>query len=350
MDLSNVLLTFGMVAYVGIIIFAANNEAINPQAPRLSRPLLFGVLGAMLLFALLMLQAALFTNLGAPEALGSEVMPAVDPSAALINLVITGLVGLAGAWMLWSVRPRRALKRLLGSGTGFDPESPVHTAAIVLTLALLVYTLGNLIIGGGLSGLAEEMTESGGVGVGETLLNQVLWGLAALLGVGLFIRRSPAGAAARLGLRWPTLPDLILGALTGVLMYFGIIAITAVWIAAVTPEQLEQQTAVSQLLTQSFNTLPIALLVSIAVAIGEELFFRGALQPIFGLWMTTLFFAALHTQYTLTPASLGIFLVSLALGLLRRRTSTSGAIIAHFVYNFIQLALAILVSSVLGGQ
>lgn len=344
------LLTFGMIAYVGIVIYAANNEAINPDAPRLSRPLLFGILGAMLVFALLMLQAALFTNLGAPEELGAEVMPTVDLTAALVNLVITGVLGLGGVWCLTSIRPRLALKRVLGSGTGYNPESPVHTAAIVLTLAMLVYTLGNLIIGGGLSGLAEEMAESGGVGIGETLLNQVLWVLAALLGVGLFIRRSPVDTAVRLALRWPTLSDLILGSLTGVLMYFGIIAITAVWMAAVTPEQLEQQTAVSQILTQSFNTLPIALLVSIVVAIGEEVFFRGALQPIFGLWLTALFFAGLHTQYTLTPASLGIFMVSVILGFLRRRTSTTGTIIAHFVYNFIQLALAILAASFLGVQ
>lgn len=344
------LLTFGMVAYVGIAIFAANNESLNPDAPRLSRPLLLGILIAMLLFAMLMLQAALFTNLDTPEEFGVNTLPEVDLTAALANLLITGLIGLVGAWCLWSIRPRRAIKRLLGDGTAYDPESPVHTAAIILTLALLVYTVGNLIVGGGLSGLAEEMLESGGVGIGETLLNQALWVLAACLGVGLFIRRTPAVAAARLGLRWPTLSDAILGVLTGLLMYFGIIALTAIWFAAVTPEQLEQQTAVSQILTQSFNTLPIALLISIAVAVGEEIFFRGALQPVFGVWLTALFFTALHTQYTFTPASVGIFFVSLVLGFLRRRTSTSGTIIAHFVYNFVQLAVAILASSFLGGQ
>ena len=89
-------------------------------------------------------------------------------------------------------------------------------------------------------------------------------------------------------------------------------------------------------------TLPLSLAISLVVAFGEEIFFRGALQPVFGIWLTSLFFAVIHTQYTLTPATLMIFITALALGWLRQRHSTSAAIIGHFVYNFIQLALAVL--------
>jgi len=60
------------------------------------------------------------------------------------------------------------------------------------------------------------------------------------------------------------------------------------------------------------------------------------------LGLTSLFFALVHMQYTLTPATLIIFVVAVGLGILRRRQSTTAAIIAHFVYNFVQLALAIL--------
>jgi membrane protease YdiL (CAAX protease family) len=85
------------------------------------------------------------------------------------------------------------------------------------------------------------------------------------------------------------------------------------------------------------------------VALGEEVFFRGALQPVFGLGLTSVFFALLHTQYTLTPASAGIFLVSLGMGWLRQRYSTTAAIFAHFAYNFIQLALVALANMALNG-
>jgi uncharacterized protein len=77
--------------------------------------------------------------------------------------------------------------------------------------------------------------------------------------------------------------------------------------------------------------------------------FRGALQPVFGLWITSIFFALLHTQYTLTPASLTIVVVALGLGWLRRRYSTAASIVAHFVYNFVLLALPLLFSSTGGG-
>jgi membrane protease YdiL (CAAX protease family) len=87
------------------------------------------------------------------------------------------------------------------------------------------------------------------------------------------------------------------------------------------------------------------LLLSVIVAIGEEVFFRGALQPIFGNVLTTIIFTALHTQYTLTPATILIVATSLALGWLRSRYSTSASIIAHFVYNFIQLAIAVMVGT-----
>jgi membrane protease YdiL (CAAX protease family) len=44
----------------------------------------------------------------------------------------------------------------------------------------------------------------------------------------------------------------------------------------------------------------------------------------------------------LTPAMLIILVVGSGLALLRRYQSTTSAIIAHFIYNFVPIALAIL--------
>ena len=118
-----------------------------------------------------------------------------------------------------------------------------------------------------------------------------------------------------------------------------------VWARLVSPQELQQQTAASEQIAQAFNTLPVSLALSLIVAIGEEIFFRGALQQVFGIWLTSLLFAVIHTQYTLTPATLIIFVTALALGWLRNRYSTSASIVGHFVYNFIQLALAALVGA-----
>ncbi|MBK8021399.1 MAG: CPBP family intramembrane metalloprotease [Chloroflexi bacterium] len=98
-------------------------------------------------------------------------------------------------------------------------------------------------------------------------------------------------------------------------------------------------------LAQSFAGIRQGIVLSLLVAFGEETFFRGALQPVFGNLLTSVFFLILHTQYTLTPASLLLFLVSLALGWLRNRHSTTAAFVAHFVYNGALLTL----SSLQGG-
>jgi membrane protease YdiL (CAAX protease family) len=96
--------------------------------------------------------------------------------------------------------------------------------------------------------------------------------------------------------------------------------------------------------------LPAAFWLALTAALSEEILFRGALQPVFGLPLTSVYFALVHMQYALTPAAVIIFVVALGLGWLRQRQSTSSAIIAHFVYNFVQLAVAILAASLLAGR
>ena len=127
------------------------------------------------------------------------------------------------------------------------------------------------------------------------------------------------------------------------------IVLGAVWSALTPAADLKAQTVAAEQIGRAINTLPLALLVSLTSAIGEEIFFRGALQPVFGIPLTSVFFALFHIQYTLTPASVLIFVVALGLGWLRSRYSTSASIIAHFVYNFVPLTLAILFGSSLGG-
>jgi membrane protease YdiL (CAAX protease family) len=146
----------------------------------------------------------------------------------------------------------------------------------------------------------------------------------------------------------PTRADVVWGVCAGIGLYVALIVMSTIWSALVPLDQIEQQSAAAEQIANAFNTLPLAFLLSLAAGVSEEILFRGALQPIFGLVPTSIFFALLHVQYSLTPATIIIFIVGLGLGILRQRQSTSAAIIAHFVYNFVQLALAILVLGVLG--
>src|SRR5262249_4954448 len=144
------------------------------------------------------------------------------------------------------------------------------------------------------------------------------------------------------------LKEIAAGVLSGLGLYIVALPLLLLWSLLVSPDVFAQQTAAAEQMARSINTLPLAFVVSISVAIGEETFFRGALQPVFGILPTSIFFALIHSQYTLTPATLLILIVGVGLGLVRNRWGTSSAIIGHFVYNFVQFALAILsVSAIL---
>jgi uncharacterized protein len=197
------------------------------------------------------------------------------------------------------------------------------------------------VLGGGLGGLAE-MIEISGISFMEVFFNGLLWVIVAFLGVGYAIRRRLPDTLARLGLRAPTVADWRAGGSFALLLTAFQICAGSLWVLLAPPEQLAEQTAASQAIGMAIDTLPLALAVSVFAAFGEEIFFRGALQPVFGLVPTALFFTFVHLQYTLTPASVLIIVVALALGWVRQRYSTTAAIIAHFLYNFIPLSLSLL--------
>jgi uncharacterized protein len=71
----------------------------------------------------------------------------------------------------------------------------------------------------------------------------------------------------------------------------------------------------------------------VGAAVGEETLFRGAMQPRFGLLLTTLVFALMHSQYGFSAATIIVFLVGLVLGFVRLRENTSSSMICHATYN-----------------
>ncbi len=86
---------------------------------------------------------------------------------------------------------------------------------------------------------------------------------------------------------------------------------------------------------------PIAALIfGLTVGIGEELLFRGAIQPRFGLVQTAFLFATFHTQYGFTWLLLGVFANGLILGILRNRYGTTACILTHLLVD----TFAVLVS------
>jgi membrane protease YdiL (CAAX protease family) len=83
-----------------------------------------------------------------------------------------------------------------------------------------------------------------------------------------------------------------------------------------------------------------ALAVGIAAGVSEETLFRGALQPRFGILVTSLLFAITHVQYAFTPATLVILVIGISLGWVRRRWGLPAAIVLHALYNMVNILLS----------
>ncbi len=262
--------------------------------------------------------------------------PVTEVSADLFDTRAFGLV-LAitgGAAMVFSVGK---VRRLLARFMPLNPESPVHSLALVLSIYLIGYTALTL-SQGGLTGLAESAEPAP---LSFLILSELLFAVLALFGVGFIIRRRGRDLAARLGLEMPT-PVQILVAVSLILVLVLLQACAGFIWGVMNPEQSEVLEDVSAILLTEIDTVWEWFLLALAVGIGEELLFRGALQPAMGLGFTSVLFALIHIQYGYTPVTLFIVLVAIVLGLVRRYYSTTITIFIHVGYNFTLGILALL--------
>lgn len=229
------------------------------------------------------------------------------------------------------------IRRLIARAIPLNPVSAVHTLALVLVGYMLGY--GALTLSqGGLAGLVENAQPAS---VTSVVLSQLLFVLVALLGVGFLIRRRGRALAQRLGLERPQPLHWFIG-----LGWIGVLVVVQIFVGLIwmllNPEQAELLESVNTLLLAEFDTVWEWLILAIAAGVGEELLFRGALQPVFGLLLTSVIFALIHVQYGLTPFTLLVVLIALILGLIRHFYSTTIAIFVHVGYDFVLGLMALL--------
>jgi len=229
------------------------------------------------------------------------------------------------------------------SARGFNPRSAVHTVALVFCVYLLGTQFLTFLLGGGLEGVAEGFSD--GLTTWVLVLNGQPLLVIPVLGVGWGVRRDLRQVMDRLGLGPLTIQGVgvALGMTVALLILVSVVGST--WQLLTPPETFEEQTQASEALADSVTTIWLALVLAASAAISEEIAFRGALQPVFGFWATALIFALTHMQYALTPATLIILGVALAFGWIRMRYNTTVAIVTHFFYNFIFLALNVAIDS-----
>ena len=210
----------------------------------------------------------------------------------------------------------------------FDQGNPAHRAAALLVMAQMAWSVRQLLLQRGESDLPFFAAGLSGILLNLLMVATVYLALS-LLGTGWRLRRDLNGVLRRLGLRVPKRQDWLVGLASGLLIY---VCVTVA--ASLLPSSAGEPSSARLLFDIVKRSLPAALLLAILSSAGEEVLFRGALQPVFGIWVSSLLFALVHAHYGLSPALLILFFVSVGFGLARKRFSTSAAIICHATYNF----------------
>lgn len=270
-----------------------------------------------------------------PEMLTEILSPEV---AANLDLMLPGvLVLITALFSMLSLMP--AVRRVIIQALGLEleAENMVHTVAWVFAIWLVGLTVAQVFVIQDLP--AELLIESSDLSLGNIWEQGIAFVLLAVLGVGLGLRRSVAEAMERLGITLPTLPQLGI-ALAAILILSGWDALLSLAWQTLDPDSFERISSISEGLFANMMTPIGALSIGLSAGIGEELLFRGAIQPRFGLVWATILFTVGHIQYEISPALFSVFVIGLVLGIVRQRYNTMTAILIHAGYNTLNVFLA----------
>ncbi|VAW42586.1 hypothetical protein MNBD_CHLOROFLEXI01-3084, partial [hydrothermal vent metagenome] len=255
----------GIALLVGLIVLA--NEVQKQEAETfhklfdllmlgLNVPLFF--VGVLLVFQFNELRAIVDVSLDSPTAVG-------------IFLQATAVWGVAISFR----STRHSLERLLP----IDPHSPLHTLALVLSGYFAGSVILQLQVSGGLGNLAENLSP---VSIWLFLAQSFGFMLIAFLGVGAMTRRGRTAVFQRLGLE-PISSRQAVTSIGWIVVLIILQALGGIAWEAIDPDKVAQVEALSQKLYQDFGFWHW-LALAVGAGIGEEILFRGALQPVFGIW------------------------------------------------------------------
>ena len=136
-----------------------------------------------------------------------------------------------------------------------------------------------------------------------------------------------------------TTPGTVLaGAMSGVLLGLGVVLASRVVV-----ERYEWARELLTWFAQSLGPLSLrdAFLLAAFSSVGEELFFRGAMQPVLGIHITSIIFGLVHLpmKRSLWPWTAFAVGIGYAFGLMVQITGNlAGPLVAHFLINALNLA------------
>jgi membrane protease YdiL (CAAX protease family) len=249
--------------------------------------------------------------------------------ALSVNGQTKGLVILAFGLglVLPLLKPVRAF---VATYTPFDPTSATDMSGLCVVLSITIgYFVLSLV-----NNNPEEVDQS--VDNGYLIVQVAAYIALAYAAVGVGFRRTFDEATTRLGLRWPSKRTLLIAVgFVGIALVIS--AIASGLTAAIQPDVSDKIQQSLQNMTSDVQNPIGAIILGLSAGIGEEIFFRGALQPRFGIGLTSVLFAVLHTQYGFSVTSVGILGIGIMLGYERKKYGTPAAMTTHAIYNILSV-------------
>ncbi len=267
-------------------------------------------------------------------------MPGVLLFVAGLALAVNGRgegVPVLGIGLGLSLPMLKPFRQAVAKVTPMDPDSPIDWSGLSIVLALLGFLIPTAFVDSAPAPLAENSATALTSGLLQQLLAFVAIAYAA---VGYRNYRTGPEATERLGIQKPTSTQIIFG-LAGVLGAFVAANIGGLLTEWLQPEAARGVQDSIETITSGVTNPFVALVLALCSGIGEEIFFRGAIQPRFGMVLTALLFAFLHGQYGFTWILFGLFLIGLLFGWLAKKHGTMAAVVAHVVYNLIVVILQV---------
>lgn len=261
--------------------------------------------------------------LSAPQVLNAE--PAIAQQNARLYLIIA----------LVTILPLvKSVRLLLQRFTPLDANSTVDISGVIAALWFLVLN-GTYLFTVDLNTIQDQVR----ITVAQSVMNVIAFPALAFCLVGIWVVRSPREAIKRLGIE--KLDGRQVSVALGLVLPLLILAVGIDGLGRqLQPERYAELENILKAMSSNVTNPAIALILGFCAGIGEEILFRGAIQPRLGIGFTALLFAASHTQYGFTFATIAILLVGIILGYQRKYMNTTACIITHGAYNTVVFLLS----------
>lgn len=303
--------------------------------------------------------AALAVGFGAIAILPAEMLETeeIDPETvdlAMAVEVVLLLLGALVAGFASLVGLSRRFRGWLAGYLPFDPDSLLHTVALVVILAMILIPPIPLLVTGVPPFLSEQflglLLESGDLLANTVTLDAytLFWTLIGSFFIaGAFVRRTGRETLERLGLVRPTGRQVVLAVVAALALVaaFHFIDLALAMLMGWLGIPVTDEDAVNLLFAGTL-TLPGVIMASVAAGFGEEVSIRGLLQPRFGILLPALLFASLHAFQYSWDGLVSVFFAGIIFAYIRRYTNTTTSAITHTVYDLVLFSMMLVGMSI----